>query len=120
SCSLRPPAALASVLFFSTRPAPAEIYPLSLHDALPISEVLASRRPGRRVAWRRCRWHPAPVAPPRLAGRHPWERQAKPARGGPRSGEHTSELQSLTNLVCPPLLEKKKHSAPRQRAASPT
>src|SRR5262249_61775187 len=28
---------------------------------------------------------------------------------GPRSEEHTSELQSLTNLVCRLLLEKKKH-----------
>src|SRR5437016_9953864 len=30
-----------------------------------------------------------------------------PARHGPRSEEHTSELQSLTNLVCRLLLEKK-------------
>src|SRR5262249_59628714 len=38
-----------------------------------------------------------------------------PARGK-RSEEHTSELQSLTNLVCRLLLEKKKppHGAPRQ------
>src|SRR5258706_11352527 len=38
-------------------------------------------------------------------------RTAKPrVRGcrGPRSEEHTSELQSLTNLVCRLLLEKKK------------
>src|SRR5438046_4078255 len=28
----------------------------------------------------------------------------------PRSEEHTSELQSLTNLVCRLLLEKKKHT----------
>src|SRR5438093_5195168 len=32
---------------------------------------------------------------------------ARPA-GAPRSEEHTSELQSLTNLVCRLLLEKKK------------
>src|SRR5438046_4639240 len=31
-----------------------------------------------------------------------------PPRAGPRSEEHTSELQSLTNLVCRLLLEKKK------------
>src|SRR5262249_62429545 len=30
---------------------------------------------------------------------------------GERSEEHTSELQSLTNLVCRLLLEKKKHHA---------
>src|SRR5438093_2406948 len=33
------------------------------------------------------------------------------ARGGPRSEEHTSELQSLTNLVCRLLLEKKRRLA---------
>src|SRR5258706_12007353 len=32
------------------------------------------------------------------------------AHGVVRSEEHTSELQSLTNLVCRLLLEKKKHS----------
>src|SRR5437016_7789839 len=33
----------------------------------------------------------------------------------PRSEEHTSELQSLTNLVCRLLLEKKKENGRRQR-----
>src|SRR5438046_9206102 len=33
-----------------------------------------------------------------------------PSRPGPRSEEHTSELQSLTNLVCRLLLEKKKQT----------
>src|SRR5262249_57160105 len=33
---------------------------------------------------------------------------AEQPRAGPRSEEHTSELQSLTNLVCRLLLEKKK------------
>src|SRR5258706_5762967 len=32
------------------------------------------------------------------------------ALAGPRSEEHTSELQSLTNLVCRLLLEKKQNS----------
>src|SRR5258706_11682345 len=32
-------------------------------------------------------------------------------RSGTRSEEHTSELQSLTNLVCRLLLEKKKNSS---------
>src|SRR5262249_56614119 len=34
--------------------------------------------------------------------------ESPPAREGKRSEEHTSELQSLTNLVCRLLLEKKK------------
>src|SRR5690242_21552872 len=33
-----------------------------------------------------------------------------PRSAGPRSEEHTSELQSHVNLVCRLLLEKKKHS----------
>src|SRR5258706_7602499 len=33
----------------------------------------------------------------------------------PRSEEHTSELQSLTNLVCRLLLEKKKHERYKHR-----
>src|SRR5262249_59638995 len=33
--------------------------------------------------------------------------EERPARGSFRSEEHTSELQSLTNLVCRLLLEKK-------------
>src|SRR5438046_4444203 len=37
----------------------------------------------------------------------------RPVRGRTRSEEHTSELQSLTNLVCRLLLEKKK----KKRAA---
>src|SRR5262249_59855428 len=40
---------------------------------------------------------PSTSAPPSMRGR------------GPRSEEHTSELQSLTNLVCRLLLEKKKN-----------
>src|SRR5258706_1368107 len=37
--------------------------------------------------------------------------------GDSRSEEHTSELQSLTNLVCRLLLEKKKNSADPQLVA---
>src|SRR2546426_7665232 len=37
---------------------------------------------------------------------------------GPRSEEHTSELQSPCNLVCRLLLEKKKTTSPSHRAAS--
>src|ERR1043165_10240539 len=57
--------------FFFNDPATTEIYPLSLHDALPIS------RPGRPT--RR-------AAPPRTAD--------PPPRRSSRSEEHTSELQS--------------------------
>src|SRR6266567_9559560 len=79
---------IAFVFFFNDT-ATTEIYTLSLHDALPISSMapLAARRRDRvrRVV--------------RLA-----------RRGGHRgrSEEHTSELQSQSNLVCRLLLEKKK------------
>src|SRR2546430_13270467 len=37
----------------------------------------------------------------------------------PRSEEHTSELQSQSNLVCRLLLENKKHASEVERAQSP-
>src|SRR5438093_6620858 len=83
---------LIVVLLYKDAPT-TEFYTLSLHDALPIyvaglvkrrDRVPAESREGaasrRRVALGRDR----------------------------RSEEHTSELQSLTNLVCRLLLEKKK------------
>src|SRR5204863_7700661 len=70
--------------FFFNDTATTEIYTLSLHDALPISECHDSER---RV---RARSH---------AGGN---------RHIQRSEEHTSELQSRRDLVCRLLLEKKK------------
>src|SRR5258706_12482710 len=79
--------------FFFNDPATPEIYPLPLHAALPILGGPARRRggAGRKSRAGRARGGAAAHAP------------------GPfRSEEHTSELQSLTNLVCRLLLEKKK------------
>src|SRR2546427_4589370 len=90
SCTCR-----ARVLaFFFNDTATTEIYTLSLHDALPIS----CRRPGCPSS---------PARPGRLAA---WSRHAPRPRGSAtrRSEEHTSELQSQSNLVCRLLLEKKK------------
>src|SRR5262249_60677238 len=82
-----------------------EIYTLSLHDALPISRPAAVRPAGTR--------EPDPGGPGRRG--NPAESRGRRDRGGElhrdagaRSEEHTSELQSLTNLVCRLLLEKKK------------
>src|SRR5690606_40676381 len=94
-------------------PATPEIYPLSLHDALPISS-----KPSRRTSERRTRRHH--LADQRLGTtlrRHLRRRAVRPSREPvparqpaphPRSEEHTSELQSRENLVCRLLLEKKK------------
>src|SRR5688572_31957465 len=70
------------------------IYTLSLHDALPIFEVAAEATAAR-----------APIG--RRAGMAPSTPQRR-MRIRPRSEEHTSELQSQSNLVCRLLLEKKK------------
>src|SRR5262249_61618183 len=90
--SIMPFAALA-IFFFFNDTATTEIYTLSLHDALPISRHgrAARRRTGAALS--------AALA---ADGALRAERRAR------RSEEHTSELQSLTNLVCRLLLEKKK------------
>src|SRR2546430_10663332 len=83
-----------SVFFFFNDTATTEIYTLSLHDALPIS--------GRaRVRAR------APRAPGRPVGRSDRARAVLACGRAARSEEHTSELQSQSNLVCRLLLEKK-------------
>src|SRR2546430_9079997 len=78
--------------FFFNDTATTEIYTLSLHDALPISLAApASWRSswcGNTGGW--------------------WGRRRWPESRSSRSEEHTSELQSQSNLVCPLLLEKKK------------
>src|SRR2546430_16347415 len=101
---------MRKIFFFFNDTATTEIYTLSLHDALPIwriEQVLAVEvqqveeerddaggrgvavDPGDRVLER---GRPVGAHPQRL-----------------RSEEHTSELQSQSNLVCRLLLEKKKN-----------
>src|SRR6201999_4671981 len=70
------------VFFFFNDTATTEIYTLSLHDALPISQR-DSRADERRQRERRRQWRQCSA----------------------RSEEHTSELQSLAYLVCRLLLE---------------
>src|SRR2546422_4137390 len=93
--------------FFFNDTATTEIYTLSLHDALPISE----RRRYRETS--STRW----CKPPSRA------RACSGAPPSPRSEEHTSELQSRLHLVCRLLLEKKKkldiRFEPPVRARSP-
>src|SRR5947207_13560352 len=86
------------ICFFFNAMATTEIYTLSLHDALPIfdDEVVAMRRgsfykPRMRVL----RVEQLPV-------------ELLRTQSANRSEEHTSELQSHSDLVCRLLLEKKK------------
>src|SRR2546430_6498264 len=82
--------------FFFNDTATTEIYTLSLHDALPISTPRSASTAAR------------------------WREIASESGSTPpiRSEEHTSELQSQSNLVCRLLLEKKNNniylSSPRE------
>src|SRR5690242_21293683 len=82
--------------------ASAEMYTLSLHDALPIS---ATRLESRRVRLR-------------LAQEARRTSSPTPLCETERSEEHTSELQSHVNLVCRLLPEKKKPYATPTRATN--
>src|SRR2546427_6099279 len=83
---------MVSFFFFFNDTATTEIYTLSLHDALPISRIVRrSRGPT--------------TTPPR---RSTMSSESIAAAASSRSEEHTSELQSQSNLVCRLLLEKKK------------
>src|SRR5688572_32751195 len=80
------------LIFFFHDTATPEIYTLSLHDALPIYCMNTVRfRPGP-TRWRVISSMPNGEMRPTLMR---------------RSEEHTSELQSQSNLVCRLLLEKK-------------
>src|SRR5438034_11840611 len=86
-----------SVFFFFNDTATTEIYTLSLHDALPIYDPRLGglHEPGalhgRRLPFEQAQPRPRMAVVDRV-----------------RSEEHTSELQSHSDLVCRLLLEKKK------------
>src|SRR3712207_8228661 len=91
--------------FFFNDTATTEIYTLSLHDALPISDrglmpgALGVDRAGADACV-------AALRPHQRA--QPEARAAADDGGVQRSEEHTFELQSRQYLVCRLLLEKKK------------
>src|SRR5688572_33356966 len=82
-------------IFFFNDTATTEIYTLSLHDALPIL-VRTITRP-----------EPSTSSASLKALSLGWPKTL-PSISITRSEEHTSELQSQSNLVCRLLLEKKK------------
>src|SRR5438046_6280379 len=90
------------VVFFFSLPPTADIYTLSLHDALPICRNCRALSQSRSSSW------PQSLRP-LAAGlrRTSSHRDCHSSACDRRSEEHTSELQSLTNLVCRLLLEKK-------------
>src|SRR5205814_10158275 len=106
--------------FTSPTTATPHIYPLSLHDALPISARAAHagadperqrRRDSPRFARSRGERRHLPVRSPRASARGAGfpavsRLGSRDAAVDARSEEHTSELQSLRHLVCRLLLEK--------------
>src|SRR3989475_8436158 len=97
-------------LFFFNDTATTEIYTLSLHDALPISVriggfalllAMTASVVYQRVQARRAVRLPGVVVPADFPG------AIRALEQVTRSEEHTSELQSQSNLVCRLLLEKK-------------
>src|SRR5262249_60324222 len=97
----------------STTPPPPAPPPLPLPAPLPISRRRGPLRappplPAQDAGRRRGRPPPPPRRPHRRGHRPPRGGDPELPRPRPRSEEHTSELQSLTNLVCRLLLEKKK------------
>src|SRR5258706_8674615 len=112
---LRPPSLhlLFSPLFFFfffNDTATTEIYTLSLHDALPIYTGSASRAssPSSASAAAPSRSRSSASTPASRSVSWRSSRRSCRSHSRSRSEEHTSELQSLTNLVCRLLLEKKK------------
>src|SRR5215211_7874619 len=85
--------AAENVHFFFNDTATTEIYTLSLHDALPIHRRCEDSVVRAAFAVRRSRGFAPGALPLPVAA---------------RSEEHTSELQSHSDLVCRLLLEKKK------------
>src|SRR5699024_11465630 len=105
---------LLSFLILNDTP-PTQIYTLSLHDALPISDVLYIKvREDRRVVSKSC--HVAigisESGNREIIGLMIQDGESESTWAnfhhlGSRSEEHTSELQSRFDLVCRLLLEKK-------------
>src|SRR5262249_61402975 len=95
-----------------TTPTPTDVYPLSLHDALPIllakeAATLDLLSDGRFELGLGAGWLRAEYDQAGLVFEPPGVRVGR-LQEAVRSEEHTSELQSVTNLVCRLLLEKKK------------
>src|SRR2546430_9876801 len=101
-----------SFFFFFNDTATTEIYTLSLHDALPIFA-------GAFIDFTELRNCPLsiPAGDKNSPGKD-WHKFIDSKWMGTRSEEHTSELQSQSNLVCRLLLEKKKEGITHMQSTS--
>src|SRR5688572_32464317 len=102
------------MFFFFNDTATPEIYTLSLHDALPICTARSWRRPESSRSSLRLNPGQLQVTSCKLQATRYCVQAGRFAINDSRftefqrSEEHTSELQSQSNLVCRLLLEKKK------------
>src|SRR2546430_1958201 len=102
--------------FFFNDTATTEIYTLSLHDALPISElagiygVIFTAQSRNVTVFADGEVDRSPCGSGTSARLALLDQRGELSRGATlRSEEHTSELQSQSNLVCRLLLDKKKN-----------
>src|SRR5204863_9283202 len=93
---------LITYLVFFVRPT--YDFPLSLHDALPISRITETSSLSRRATTRGASC--TRLTFENASGWH--SRKSVSCKMPHRSEEHTSELQSRREIVCRLLLEKKK------------
>src|SRR2546430_8302489 len=107
------------LFFFFNDPPPPEIYPLPLRDALPISGRVCTDPETNLTSWQsgdtpagRSAGAMSVTSPPKSSIATSVEPVTaigyKLRSNEKRSEEHTSELQSQSNIVCRLLLEKKK------------
>src|SRR5205085_7894097 len=107
-----------SILLIFKNTATTDLFTLSLHDALPICtrfgvkavQLINEGHFGSMVSYQNYQVRHVPIADAvnRLRLVPPNGEMVQTARDVERSEEHTSELQSQSNLVCRLLLEKKK------------
>src|SRR2546427_4996576 len=105
------------MFFFFNDTATTEIYTLSLHDALPIFSFM--RNAFKALAVCAVLLASASTASAQVSIGISIGPPPPPRADGDlsRSEEHTSELQSQSNLVCRLLLEKKKNHEQSDRAS---
>src|SRR2546427_5725616 len=97
---------MSCFFFFFNDTATTEIYTLSLHDALPISNTQRMERSSSMTQTGLIMVFQRSGSTMRKLVLPGWLS---------RSEEHTSELQSQSNLVCRLLLEKKKQTTARAK-----